>query len=96
MYFLTQKKYAVVKPLLKAGKDRDAFAFDRPLYNSSFLSEVLETECLKQLSDHREIAVTRVYNDLIVNKSRGKDTIIVLLDLSAAFDTVDQDILLIH
>ena len=42
--------YAVVKPLLKAGKDRDEFSSYRPLYNASFLSKVLETACLKQLN----------------------------------------------
>ena len=31
---------------------------------------------------------------MIFNKNRGKDTILVMLDLSAAYDTVDQDILL--
>ena len=41
-----------------------------------------------------ETAVTKVYKDLIINKSRGKYTILVLLDVSAALDTVDQDILL--
>ena len=40
-----------------------------------------------------ETGVTKVYNDLIINKSRGEDTILVMLDLSAAFDTVDQDTL---
>ena len=42
------EKYAVVKPLLKAGKDRDEFSSYRPLYNTSFQSKVLETACLKQ------------------------------------------------
>ena len=41
-----------------------------------------------------ETAVTKVYNDLIINEIRGKDTILVMLDLSSAFDMVDQDILL--
>ena len=89
---------------MKAGMDRDELWSYRPLYNTSFLSKVLETKCLKQLNDHLskmfalqkmqsayrqnhsvEAAVTKVYNDLII-------TILVLLDLSAAFDTLDQDI----
>ena len=41
-----------------------------------------------------ETAVTKVFSDLIINKSQGKDTILILLDLSAAFNSVDQDILL--
>ena len=39
-------------------------------------------------------AVSKVFTDLIINRSLGKDTINILLDLSATFDTVDQDILL--
>ena len=41
-----------------------------------------------------ETAVTKVFSDLIINKNQGKDTILVMLDLSAAFGTVYQDILL--
>ena len=41
-----------------------------------------------------ETAVKKVYKDLIINKSRGKDTILVMLDLSAVLDTVDKEILL--
>ena len=43
-----------------------------------------------------ESAVTKVYSDLIINKYQCKDTILILLDLCAAFDTVDQDIFLNH
>ena len=41
-----------------------------------------------------ETAVTEVYNDLRFNESQRKDAILVMLDLSTAFDTVHQDKLL--
>ena len=41
-----------------------------------------------------ETGVTKVFIDLKINKILGKDTILVMLDLSAAFDTVEQDLLL--
>ena len=33
----------------------------------------------------------RVYNDIITTIGRGNGTMLVLLDLSAAFDTIDHD-----
>ena len=47
-----------------------------------------------RLNHSIETAVTKVYNDLKINKSQGKDTLLVMLDLSVGLDTVDQDILL--
>ena len=41
-----------------------------------------------------ETAVTKVFSHLIINKSQGRDIILILSDLSAAFDTVDKDIFL--
>ena len=41
-----------------------------------------------------EIALSRVYNDLICNKAEGKCSILVFLDLNAAFETVDHHTLL--
>ena len=40
-----------------------------------------------------ETALLRVYNDVMFNMDRGNDTLLVLLDLSAAFDTIDHQIL---
>ena len=43
-------------------------------------------------ADHScETALLRVYNDIVTNISRGNGAMLVLLDLSAAFDTIDHD-----
>ena len=41
-----------------------------------------------------ETALLRVTNDIMMNMNRQHVTLLVMLDLSSAFDTVDHDILL--
>ena len=41
-----------------------------------------------------ETLLTKILNDIMLNLSRGDVTMLVLLDLSAAFNTIDHDILL--
>ena len=38
-----------------------------------------------------ETALLRVYNDIVTTIGRGNGAMLVLLDLSVAFDTIDHD-----
>ena len=38
-----------------------------------------------------ETALLRVYNDIVTTIGRGNGAMLVLLDLNAAFDTIDHD-----
>lgn len=41
-----------------------------------------------------ETALTKIFNDLLLYTDAGKSAVLVLLDSTAAFDTVDHEILI--
>ena len=111
--FPEEEKFAYVRPLIKKGGDPDKLASYRPLYNTSFLSKLIEIAMLNQLISHMdgfhnlpsfqsayrnahsvESALCRVYNDLVKTKANGDCSMLILLDLSSAFDTIDHILLL--
>ena len=42
-----------------------------------------------------KVALLRVYNDIVTMVGKGNGSYLVLLDLSAAFDTIDHDTLFV-
>ena len=111
--FPESEKFALVKPLLKKGKDPNNLSSYRPLYNTSFLSKFFEKAALTRLIAHIqrfnfipefqsayskdlsvETAMCRVFNDILKSKVNGECIILILLDLTAAFDSIDVNLLL--
>ena len=41
-----------------------------------------------------ETALLRVYNDMLLAVDKGKEVVLILLDYSAAFDTINHDVFL--
>ena len=64
--------------------------FDR-VY-SNFLDETMQS-AYKQFHS-TETALVRVFNDIVIDNDRNRTVILLLLDLSAALDTVDHSLLL--
>ena len=78
-----------------------------PVSNLSFLSKVIEkvisVRILGHILDNNivdsfqsaehscETTLLRVYNDIVTTIGKGNGSFLVLLDLSAAFDTIDHD-----
>ena len=55
-----------------------------------------ETQSAYRQYHSTETAVTKVYNDLLLAADQGDVSALCLLDLTAAFDTVDHDLLMLR
>ena len=96
--------------LKKSGLDQNLLKNYRPVSNLPFISKVLEKVVDKSLEHYlsenkgfqsayrkfhsTESALLKVQNDILQSLENNCVTVLVLLDLSAAFDTIDHHILL--
>ena len=77
---------------------------------SKLIEKVISSRILKHIADNEHIdkfqsayrcghstetALLRVYNDIVTMVGKGIGSYLVLLDLSAAFDTIDHDTLIV-
>ena len=77
---------------------------------SKLIEKVISSRILKHIADNKlidkfqsayrcghstETALLRVYNDIVTMVGKGNGSYLVLLDLSAAFDTIDHDTLFV-
>ena len=103
-------KHAVITPLLKKPGAKLIYKNYRPVSGLPFVSKLIEKVVSKQLNQHvdanqlnetyqsaykskhsTETALIKITNDLLLEADNQH---VVFLDLSAAFDTVDHDMLL--
>ena len=105
-YVPTHFKIAHIKPLIKKqGLDKELLKNYRPVSNLTVASKILEKVILKQLEEHlvnnelmdalqsayrtkhsTETALSKVQSDISLDEEGS----VVVLDLSAAFDTIDH------
>ena len=63
-----------------------------PLFDQNGVIPVVQSAYRKFHST--ESALCKIHDDLVINTCHGRTSLLVLLDLSAAFDTVDHDMLI--
>ena len=102
-FFPTSCRSSIIFPLIKnPGLYPEILKNYRPVANLSLIWKIIEKAIATQYiidnvqsaykAGHScEIALLRVHNDIVTTIGRGNGDMLVLLDLSAAFDTIDHD-----
>jgi len=106
----TLKESVISPLLKKPTLDKDGLSNYRPISNLSFLSKIIERVVKARLSDHltsnnllnphqsaycRHYSTETAIHDHLINAIGSRQiSCLCLLDLSAAFDTIDHNILL--
>ena len=100
------KKAIIFPSLKKLTLDHEVMKNYRPVSNIAFMSKVIELAVSTRLSSYlrdfdlqedfhsTKTALLRVKQDILQEIDQKKAVLIVLLDLSSAFDTLDHSILL--
>ena len=71
----------------------DSLLSHRPISAHNFLSKFQSAYCRLRFC---ETVLLRVQNNIFISLDAGRSTALLLLDLSAAFDAIDHNILLHH
>ena len=91
-------------PIMKNYRPVSNLPFLSKVIESAVMKQYNEHMCRNNYLDNKQSAykkfhstetlLTKIHNDVMLSLSKGEVTILVLLDLSAAFDTIDHNILI--
>ena len=72
------------------------FCLIEKVISSRILKHIADNDLIDKFqSAYTETALLRVYNDIVTMVGKGNGSYLILLDLSAAFDTIDHDTLFV-
>ena len=91
---LLYKNYRPVSNLSYVSKLTERSVLDQLLLHMSSNGLYPVLQSLNRQHHSTETALLKVKNDILMNMNKGHVTLLVLLDLSAAFDTIDHSILI--